>query len=567
MRKYLVAFAFSLLTLVSSAQYKSSLSANKWVDSVFKTLSKEQKIAQLMVIRAHSNLGPQHIEEVTELIKKYNVGGLCFFQGGPVRQALLTNYYQSIAQTPLMMTIDGEWGLGMRLDSVINFPRQLMIGAVNDPKLVYEFGRAVGEQCKRLGIHVNFGPVVDVNNNPRNPVINDRSFGEDKYKVAEYGIQYMRGMQDVGVLACAKHFPGHGDVEVDSHYDLPVINKSRTELDSLELYPFRKIIDAGVGSIMVAHLFIPSIDTIQNQPTSLSKKSITGLLRKDLGYNGLVFTDALEMKGVSKFYPEGEASVQSLIAGNDLLCLPGDIPGSIARTLKAIRKRKLKWNDLNARVKKVLLAKYNLGLNQFTPIDTTNLVADINKNTHLITRKIASGAITSLKQDSSSVFPLKNKKIAYLAVGVDKPNELAKQLQAEYKADFIPFHFTKDQENTATVLNQLKGKYNAVVIGLHNYSRRPANNYGLSAASIALINAVQVAMPTVTLAFGNPYAMKDIAATADNLVACYEDDSIIQQAAFDVLKGSLAPRGKLPVTVSDELQFGSGLAGYFFFFQ
>ncbi len=223
-----------------------------------------------MIIRAHSNLGEEHVKKVTGQIKKFDVGGLCFFQGGPVRQANLTNYYQSIAKTPLMITIDGEWGLGMRLDSVINFPRQMMIGAVDDGKLVYDFGRAVGRQCKRMQVNVNFAPDVDINNNPENPVINDRSFGEDKYKVALYGIQYMKGLQDEGVMACAKHFPGHGDVSVDSHLDLPVISKTRAQLDSLELYPFRQMIKEGVGSVMIAHLYIPAIDTTANQATSLS---------------------------------------------------------------------------------------------------------------------------------------------------------------------------------------------------------------------------------------------------------------------------------------------------------
>src|SRR6476469_6953723 len=297
--------------------FKKTPEATHWVDSVFNTLSPEQKIGQLMIIRAHSNLGQKHVNEVTELITKYNVGGLCFFQGGPIRQAKLTNYYQSIAKTPLMVAIDGEWGLGMRLDSVINFPRQLMMGAVPDAGLVYEFGRAVGEQCKRIGIHVNYAPDVDINNNPHNPVINDRSFGEDKYKVALFGTEYMRGMQDVGVMACAKHFPGHGDVAVDSHFDLPVINKSKAQLDSLELYPFKQLFKAGVGSVMVAHLYIPSIDDTKNQATSLSKKNVTDLLRNELGYGGITFTDALEMQGVAKYYPAGEASVQSLIAGND----------------------------------------------------------------------------------------------------------------------------------------------------------------------------------------------------------------------------------------------------------
>ena len=213
-------FAVLIISFPAFSQYKSRLSAEKWTDSVFNSLSNEQKIAQLMVIRAHSNLGADHVAKVTEDIQKYNVGALCFFQGGPIRQATLTNYYQSIAKTPIMMTIDGEWGLGMRLDSITKFPYQLTLGAMDDAQLVYEMGIAVGEQCKRIGIHVNYAPVVDINNNPNNPVIGFRSFGEDKNKVAKLGIAYMQGMQDAGIMACAKHFPGHGDVDVDSHLDL-----------------------------------------------------------------------------------------------------------------------------------------------------------------------------------------------------------------------------------------------------------------------------------------------------------------------------------------------------------
>ena len=339
---------FSLLLsffifLSSFAQYSSKLSANNWVDSVFKSLSKEEKIAQLMVIRAHSNLGPDHVQQVVDLIQKYNVGAICWFQGGPIRQVNLNNYYQSIAKTPLMMTIDAEWGLGMRLDSVNKFPYQLTLGALNNDQLVYDMGKAIGEQCKRIGIHVDYAPVVDVNNNPNNPVIGYRSFGQDKYKMAKFGLAYMHGLQDVGVMACAKHFPGHGDVDVDSHLDLPVINKSMDQLDSLELYPFRQLFKAGVGSVMIAHLSIPAIDTTHNQPTSLSKNNVTGLLRDKLDYKGLTFTDALEMKGVSKYFPAGEAAVQALVAGNDMLCLPESVPDAITAVQDAIKKKRLKW--------------------------------------------------------------------------------------------------------------------------------------------------------------------------------------------------------------------------------
>ena len=310
---------------LSVAQYHYNLTAQNWADSVFNTLSDDERIAQLMVLRLSEKTANGVVfydEKVADAIKKYNIGGVVLFQGAPVQQATFINYFQSIAKTPLMVCIDAEWGLGMRFDSIIPLNHQLMLGAMQDASIVYQYGKIVGEQCKRAGIQVNFAPVVDINNNPNNPVINDRSFGEDKYKVALFGIQYMKGLQDAGVLACAKHFPGHGDVAVDSHFDLPVINKTREQLDSLELYPFREIFKAGVGSVMVAHLYIPAIDSTPNTATSISKNNVTGLLRNELGYQGLTFTDALNMQGVAKYFPGGEIAVQSLIAGNDILCLP-----------------------------------------------------------------------------------------------------------------------------------------------------------------------------------------------------------------------------------------------------
>ncbi|WP_315819695.1 glycoside hydrolase family 3 protein [Paraflavitalea speifideaquila] len=355
--KRILSFAIVLCSIATvQAQRSSFLPANQWVDSVFKTLTKEQKIAQLMVLRL-SSIGANRTitfydKEIEEAIRKYNIGSICLFQGGPVKQANLINHFQNIAQTPLLVCIDGENGVGMRMDSVVGLPRQMMMGAVQDPALIYQYGRVVGDQCKRIGIQVNYAPVVDINNNPNNPVINDRSFGEDKYRVAEYGVQYMKGMQDAGTMACAKHFPGHGDVDVDSHYDLPVINKTKEQLDSLELYPFRELFKAGVGSVMIAHLSVPAIDNTANRATSISKNNVTNLLRKELKYDGLTFTDALEMKGVAKYYPDGEISLEALIAGNDMLCLPGDIPGSMEKDTQSHQKRKLSWSTIDARVKK-----------------------------------------------------------------------------------------------------------------------------------------------------------------------------------------------------------------------
>ena len=439
MKKFLllIVVACSLSSAQAQRFSEKSEASEAWVNAQFNKLTPEERIAQLMIVRAHSNLGEAHIKEVTDLITKYNVGGLCFFQGGPIRQAVLTNAYQSLAKTPLMIAIDGEWGLGMRLDSVINFPRQLMMGATNDARLVYQFGRIVGEQCKRLGIQVNYAPDVDINNNPKNPVINDRSFGEDKYKVAQYGVAYMRGMQDVNVMACAKHFPGHGDVAVDSHLDLPIILKSKGALDSLELYPFKEMIKAGVGSVMMAHLSIPSIDTTTNLPTSLSAIAVQNLLRNELGYNGITFTDALEMKGVAKFFPKGEASVMSLIAGNDMLCLPGDIEGSIEKVKEAVAAGKLSWEDLNERVKKVLRAKYNLGIASFQPIDTANIAADLNASTNALKEILAKKALTLLKLENKKLLPLhaKKTKTLYVGIGIKKENIFATNMKDVYGAD------------------------------------------------------------------------------------------------------------------------------------
>lgn len=557
--KKLFLFCLSALIFTSiTAQqfYEHTPEADKWVRKQFRKLSKDQRIAQLMIIRAHSNLGADHVKEVTDLIKKYNVGGLCFFQGGPVRQANLTNEYQKIAKTPLMIAIDGEWGLGMRLDSVINFPRQLMMGAVPDAKLIYQFGLAVGEQCKRIGIHVNYAPDIDINNNPMNPVINDRSFGEDKYKVALFGVQYMKGMQDVGVMACAKHFPGHGDVSVDSHYDLPVINKTRAQLDELELYPFRELIKAGVGSMMIAHLAIPSIDTTTNLPTSLSAKNVTDLLRNELGYQGISFTDALEMQGVAKFFPKGDASVMSLIAGNDMLCLPGDIPGSIQKVRQAIKEGKLTWDDLNARVKKVLLAKYHLGLHKKQVINTENLAEDLNAKTNEIKKLLAANALTLLRKSNDNLLPLKATKVAFVGIGINKTNAFATRIQQAFNADLFFFENKDTITKVNSILEQLKN-YDAVVVGFHNYNRRPANQFGLSKNSLDLLNKLQ-GNNTITFAFGNPYAVQYIC-NSNNLVVCYEDDEITQQAAADLLMGKINAKGKLPVTVCEGFRFGDGI--------
>ncbi|ULQ56141.1 serine hydrolase [Flavihumibacter rivuli] len=564
MKKILIGLSCILFAMDLAAQRSSALNASQWVDSVFNTLKPEEKIAQLMVVRSSTLKDGRPVlldKEVEEAIRKYNIGGICIFQGGPIQHAQRINAYQQAAKTPILVTVDGEWGLGMRLDSVMPLPRQMILGATSQPGLLYEYGHLVGEQCKRLGVQVNFAPVVDINNNPRNPVINDRSFGEDKYKVSSYAIDYMKGMQDAGVMGCAKHFPGHGDVAVDSHYDLPVINKTRAELDSLELYPFREIFKAGVGSVMIAHLAIPAIDNTANRPTSISRKNVTDLLRNELGFQGLSFTDALEMQGVAKYYPDGEASLQSLIAGNDMLCLPGDIPGSIAKIKKAIRRKKLSWKDIDARVKKVLMAKYQYGLANWKPVELTNLTADLNKGLAAMRRRVAEQAITLLHNNNSAVYPLmpgSGKRVAYVGMGLSSDNMFASRMRKDYNAHVYYFDYSLDSTKADALLALMRHRYDVVVIGYHAYKRNPANNFGISPSAFHLANGLIGETNVVSLFFGNPYAVANQCSNK-TLLACYDDDPITQETAADLLNGKFTAKGRLPVSVCAELPAGTGI--------
>ncbi|HEX5152770.1 MAG TPA: glycoside hydrolase family 3 N-terminal domain-containing protein [Parafilimonas sp.] len=543
--------------------YKQTDASQHWVDSVFNSLTPQQRIAQLMVVRESgisSGKTVFYTDKMDQLIRDYNIGSICLFQGGPVTQAKLINHFQQIAQTPLMVCIDGETGLGMRMtDSVLKFPDQLTLGAVQDAAIVYEVGKAIGEQCKRAGIQVNYAPVVDINNNPNNPVINFRSFGEDKYKVALFGTQIMRGMQENNIMACAKHFPGHGDVSVDSHLDLPVINKSYSALDSLELYPFKTLFHEGVGSVMIAHLSIPAIDKTAHLPTSLSQKNVTDLLRNNLGFNGISFTDALEMQGVAKYFPMGDAAVQSLVAGNDMLCLPGDVPQAIQKIQAAIAGKILDSIDIDNRVKKVLLAKYNLGLNKPAYINTDNLYEDLNKDVKALRRKVAQNALTVLRLKDADIFPLQGeKKIAYVGIGIPDTNALGSFLRIEKHAAVFTMAYGDDASVASLIKQKIIGNYDAVVIGVHQFAKYPAKNFGLTQNAIKLIKDLQSSTHAITIVFGNPYALKNFC-DARNLVAGYDDDAIFQQAAFNWLNGEFTSSGKLPVTVCEAFHYGDGL--------
>lgn len=549
---------------IGFSQSQFDAKAHHWADSVMNSLTPEQRIAQLIVMResTFSKEGPIYSDSlVSEMIRKYNIGGIVLFLGTPIVQANYINRYQQMAQTPLMVCIDGEWGLGMRFDSVIPLNHQMMLGAIQDDNLIYRYGRLVAAQCARMGIHVNYAPVVDVNNNPLNPVINDRSFGENKYRVTDLGIAYMHGLQDGGVLACAKHFPGHGDVSVDSHLDLPVIHKSFAALDSLELYPFKKMIDAGVGSVMVAHLFIPAIDSTSHSASSISQKTITGVLREKLNFEGLVFTDALEMKGVTKYFPGGEISVKALVAGNDILCLPEDIPMTIEKIKEAISQNLLSWQDIDAKCKKVLLYKYKYGMTDVKPIDTANLTQDLNNGIIELKREVAENAITLLNKTDADFFPLKSsnqKETVFIGIGISSENTFSQKMKTTFNADVFFFDNQSDSLEFQNLLEKLKSGYKRAVIGIHNYSRFPANQFGISSLSLELIQKIKATIPTIIFDFGNPYALKYFC-DAKNLIACYEDDSITHQTAIDLLSGKIPFKGSLPVTVCENYPYGSGI--------
>ena len=564
----LIAFSLLILAFQNQAQHASGLSEKDWVDSVFRTLSPEERIGQLMVVRVSSINSATRVvtfyeDQVEAAIRKYNIGAVCLFQGTPVRQASLVNRFQSMARTPLLVTIDAENGLGMRMDSVSGLPRMMMLGAVRDPEIVRDYGRWVGQQCRRAGIQVNYAPVVDVNNNPANPVINDRSFGEDRYKVARFGLAYMKGMQDVGVMASAKHFPGHGDVDVDSHHDLPVINKSKAQLDSLELYPFRELIREGVGSVMVAHLYIPVIDPTPNRATSISYRNVTSLLREELGFKGLTFTDALEMKGVTKYFPDGQASVEALVAGHDMLCLPGDIPTVVEKVKYAIKKKRLSWADIDARVLRILQAKYRHGLSNVLPVAIEGLTEDLNRESPAIRRKVAENAITLARNEDPTMLPLAAtglQRIANVSIGSSRDNAFSRRMRLDHNADVFHFDFQQPASAVKPLLDRIAGGYDAVVVSLHGLARFPGKNFGMSDAALQLAKTLLSQKPSSLVVFGNPYAARNFC-EARNLLIAYEDDPIINEVAADIVKGRILPKGALPVTVCKNLTGGTGLAG------
>ena len=568
-------FAFSLLILLfhlpsqmgGGTQFRTEQpndvinrkAEQSWVDSIYNSLTADERLGQLIVARAHSDLGESHVKDVELLINKYHVGGLTFFQGTPEKQALLTNRYQKLARkVPLMISMDAEWGLGMRMKATtMSFPRQMTLGAIQDNRLIYEFGQEIARQCRRLGIHVNFAPVVDVNNNPNNPVINDRSFGEDRYNVAAKSYMYMKGMQDHNLLACAKHFPGHGDTNLDSHHDLPIINHNLSRLDSIELYPFKVLSQHGIGSMMIAHLNIPAFDNRKNLPSSLSQKVVTDLLRTELGYNGLIFTDGLEMAGARKAYEGGEVEVQALIAGNDVLLLPQNVEAAVAAVKQALDNGQLSQDAFERKVKKVLTAKYRLGLTAPQEVPLSGIRRDLNNDkAKKLNRRLIENAMTSVR-NKEGLLPL-NTLGNYASVSIGRGYKTTFQRELD---DFskMPHFYTSHNMSASQrrmLIRKLKDK-EAVIVSYQNLTKLARSNFGIRNSSLSFLNELQKHTKVIVVNFGSPYALKNF----DNinwLVEAYEENRVTQEVAAGAIFGVTRMTGRLPITASAMARFGDG---------
>ena len=550
---------------------------NHWVDSVFQSLSAEQRIAQAIWINSAADKNISSQLKVAELIKKYNLGGVIFFTGNPEKQVELTNFYQASAQTPLFVAMDAEWGAGMRLHNVMPFPYNMMMGASHNPKLIKQATTEMAKQMKRLGVQVSLGPVVDINTQPLNPIIGMRSFGESPKQVTACGIAYMQGLQENNILAIAKHFPGHGDTQSDSHHTLPLVPYSRERLDSVELYPFKELTQNGVAGVMSAHLNVPQLDSTKGIPSSLSAKILNGILRDEWNYHGLVITDAMNMTGAKSFGAPGEIEVLALKAGNDVVEFPEDVEQTIAGIKKAIESGLLTQDEIDFKCRKVLAAKYEAGLNKLAPVSRVNLMDDLNTpQAELVKRKLIEASLTLL-ENQNDLIPLKRLdtlKIACLTVGETTETPFQSMLSKYTKTDnfFLPKKFTEEQ------LNAVKTKlqdYNLVIAGLHLYESktrrsmqvgslqkaRPQRPYGLTNETENLLNYLSNNKKSIVVFFSSPYALTEVRnyTPPAGLIMAYQNDSLVQELAAQQIFGGIGASGKLPITLGSYYKIGDGL--------
>ncbi|WP_110356081.1 glycoside hydrolase family 3 N-terminal domain-containing protein [Arenibacter sp. ARW7G5Y1] len=544
-------FSISIYTVqgqINPLVTMDTLVQRNWVETTYSQMSLDEKLGQLFMVMVTSDQDKASTEKTKKLIKDQHIGGVIFSTGGPVRQALLTNEFQKNAKVPLMIGMDAEWGLAMRLDSTYAFPWNMTLGAIKDNSLVERVGNRIGKHAKRLGVHINFAPDIDININPRNPIIGNRSFGEDRENVAQKGISFMKGMEKAGVLSSGKHFPGHGDTAVDSHKALPVIDFTRERLDSIELYPYRKLIKEGLSSVMVAHLSVPSLEIKEGYPSSLSEQIIGDVLQEQLNFKGLVFTDALNMKGVSNFAKEGEVELSAFLAGNDILLMPLDVAKAKSKLMEAYNKGRITENRLATSVKKILMAKYKVGLHNYRPIDIKNLYEDLNSlEDDLLYEEAIENAITVVKNDFSllAIKKLENKKIAYVKFGDAESDPFLKELNK---------YATVTQINAKDVatLKQKLSNYNLVIVGLHKSNESPWKAYKFTKNELSWLGEIarERTSNLILAVFAKPYALLDVPIfeSIDAVVVGYQNSKLAQEKTAQVIFGALPAKGILPVS-------------------
>lgn len=537
---------------------KDPIAQQRWVDSVYNSLDTRQRVGQLFMARALSNGNKSNEAEVARLINNQQIGGIIYSTGGPVKQAKLNNIYQAISNVPLLIGMDAEWGLSMRLDSTYAFPYNMTLGAITDNKIVEQVGRQIGEHSKRIGVHFNFAPAVDINTNPKNPIIGNRSFGEDRDNVTAKGLAFMKGMQDAGVLANAKHFPGHGDTDTDSHKTLPTINFNERRIDSIELYPYKKLIQEGLSSVMVAHLNVPSLEPKEGTPSSLSKHIITDILKERLQFEGLIFTDALEMKGVSNFSKPGDIDLAAFLAGNDVLLISENVPVAIDKIVAAYEANEFTEERLAHSVKKILMAKYKVGLHNFSPIATTGLVEDLNRlKDDLLYERVMENAITVVR-NQRGILPLRHletKKIAYVEMGDAIDNSAYLEELRKY---------TKVHHIKATKLDELMTKlqnYNTVIVGFHKSNVNPWKPYQFSDKEMVWLYEMARTNTVILDVFARPYALIDLHSIEnfEGIVVSYQNSEISMRKSAQLIFGAIPAKGTLPVSTGEHFMVGDGI--------
>lgn len=560
MRLFVIVFLFAI-QLVSAQNSKvfsdySSDAERKWVDSIYTRMSFEERVGQLFMVAAYSNKDASHERGVEKLITDYKIGGLIFFQGGPVRQARLTNRYQEKSKVPLFIGIDGEWGLSMRLDSTYRYPWNMTLGGVQDMKLIEKMGQQMAKQAKRMGIHFNFAPVLDINTNPSNPIIGNRSFGEDKFMVTERALALMKGIQSEGVFATGKHFPGHGDTATDSHHALPFLNFTKERLDDVEFYPYKRLFSEGLSSIMVAHLNVPSIEPMPNYPTSLSYNVVTNIVQGELGFKGLIFTDALNMKGASSYMQPGDIDLEAFLAGNDVLLFAENVPVAIEKFRQAYADSVLSEERLQLSVKKILAYKYRGGLNHYKPIDLTNLYNDLNGHEYDdLNYQLYENAVTVLKNEEETVpvMALENEKIAYVKLGDDDGSNYLTTLQKYAEV-------TEVQEDSLHLLSAKLKDFTTVIVGYHK-ADGAWKKHDLSAKELTWLDTIAKNKRVIFTHFAKPYSLTPIKSFKNikTVILAYQNNAIAQTVAAEIVFGALGSKGKIPVSIASTFKLNDGV--------